>query len=65
MAMLPRLDAERQLKAFEAASIPHMEDRDRSRAFRYWQDLAGGHAEKPKPATAADLAAIGIKVQHV
>lgn len=62
--MLPELQAERQLLAIEAATAPHME----KNAFR---DVVRNHsrvaavAARPRPASDADLAALGIQVEYV
>lgn len=60
--MLPELQAEEQLAAIEAASVPHMTDQARR------QILSRIHAAIPtraKPATPGDLATAGIRVKHV
>jgi len=61
--MLPRLKAERQLAAIEAASFPDMDARARREIlnkYRQALDEAGS-----VPATEAGLAAVGIAVEHV
>lgn len=61
MANLPRLAAERQLDAIEAASVPHLKDPDRKRIVaRLTRRLRN---EKPKTAGEA-LASLPIPVVY-
>lgn len=62
--MLPTLQAERQLRAIEAASVPHMDRDGRADTIRKYTLMLGVDA-KAKPATTADLAAMGITRETV
>lgn len=62
--MLPELRASEQLSAIEAASFPNMgKDGQRDTMRRLTHQV--GRGEKPAKATEADLAHIGIQVEHV
>lgn len=62
--MLPALTAERQLARIEAASVPHMKPHAAREVVRgYVREL--GRSQRSKPATTADLAAMGIRVEEV
>jgi hypothetical protein len=58
--MIPSLQAEEQLTAFEAAASPYWAERDRKDATRRYLRLVGQDA-KPRKATPAVLASMGIK----
>lgn len=63
--MLPTLQAEHQLAAIEAASVPHMnKDSHRQTVARLF-DRLGGRKPKAAPARLDDLAALGIQVEQV
>jgi hypothetical protein len=62
--MLPRLQAERQLAAIEAASFPEMSRNDRREVLRKYQ-RESGRDQKAARATEADLAAMPITVEYV
>lgn len=64
IAALPGLQAERQLEAIQASDAPHIAAGDRRDLFSTLRQRLSLD-EKPEPATAADLAVIGIKVEHV
>jgi hypothetical protein len=59
MAMLPQLQAERQLQAIEAASVPHMTEQARGRLIS--RHVRRARAERPKTAGEA-LATLPIPV---
>jgi len=61
--MLPALSAEQQLSRIEAAAMPHVDDSTRRDVFRPLARQAG--AERARPATSDDLAAIGIRTKEV
>jgi len=63
VAMLPRLQAEEQLAAIEAATIGNCvgEPQDRQRRVRELErEALGGRRRRPAKASNADLAAMGI-----
>lgn len=62
--MLPQLQAEQQLASIEAASMPHMKAQAQRDIIRRHADVANS-GRRPERATARDLAAIGITVEHV
>lgn len=62
--MLPRLEAERQLLAIEAASVAHMDRQAIRDVFRRLQRAQGSEQAPAKPRL-SDLAAIGITVTEV
>lgn len=62
--MLPRLEAEQQLLAIEAASIAHMDKQAIREVFRRLQSVLGREQAPAKPSL-SDLAAIGITVTEV
>lgn len=64
IAALPGLQAERQLESIQAADAPHVSAGDRRDLFSSLRQRLAIDS-KPEPATAADLAVIGIKVEHV
>jgi hypothetical protein len=61
---LPELEAREQLAAIEAASVPHMDARGHRETLSRLLAVLGADV-KPAKATAADLASIGIQVEHV
>jgi hypothetical protein len=61
--MMPTLNAEQQLSRIEAAGVPHMDKQSRDNVFRRLRGALGRSA-RPKPATAADLAMLGIHVEQ-
>jgi hypothetical protein len=61
---LPALRASEQLSAIEAASVPYMDKDGHRDTMRRHLSLVGGDV-KAAPASEAELAAIGIKVEHV
>ena len=64
LQMLPQLEARAQLQAIEASSVPHMTTEGRRSVLRSHQDNLG-ETVKPVAASAADLAGMGIQVEHV
>lgn len=60
--MLPELEAERQLRAIEAASVPHMTPSSRMNILTRWGRR--GRREKPQSA-AEELAKLPIRVIQV
>lgn len=62
-AMLPELQAEEQLAAAEAASVPHMTDQARRQTLSRMQAQLA--PVKARQATDADLRTVGIRVTHV
>ncbi len=62
--MLPELQAERQLLAIEAASVPHMTDKSRTSVIGRWERLSRGAAAHAKSAVEALLQS-GIPVRYV
>ena len=60
---MPKLEAEQQLARIEAAGLPHMDKSSRDNVFRRLRGALGRSA-KPKPATPADLAMLGIRVEQ-
>lgn len=61
--MLPELQAEAQLAAIEAASVPHMTEKAQRDVIRGNQRFL--ESGKPAPATPDQLAAAGIRVTRV
>lgn len=66
--MLPELQAERQLLAIEAASVPHMTQQSRLDVLTRW--ARRGQPKQARPALTKDemhaaLAASGIPIVHV
>jgi hypothetical protein len=64
MAMLPQLQAEQQLAAITAASVPYMKPETSGEILRKLERHLGGDG-KAKPASTADIAALGITVETV
>ena len=61
---LPEHQNRLRLLLAETASFPHLEERARNQALRRWTRMA--HADTPaRPATPADLQALGIAVVMV
>jgi hypothetical protein len=59
---LPALAAEQQLEGVQAASVPHMDKSDRRKIVRDLQKALDDH--RPRKASAADLASLGITVEE-
>lgn len=65
LAMRPRLDAERQLAAVNAAGFPHMKkEADRRRYVKRLERVAEPGRRRARRASKADLAAMGITVEQ-
>lgn len=62
--MLPRLQAERQLRAIEAASVPHMKPEDVSRVMRRHGEQLNPKEQRPRGLHDALMGA-GIQVVEV
>jgi hypothetical protein len=63
--MLPRLDAEHQLQAIEAAAVPHMKPESSKWIFRRLHSLLGRKEKPIRPKSPDDLAAFGIRTTFV
>jgi hypothetical protein len=63
--MLPRLQAERQLAAIEASSFPDIDAKGRRDVLKKYEAALGLERQKPARPTEAELAALGITVEHV
>ena len=65
MERLPARIAEMQLALAGPASLPHMDEAGRRKTLDQWQTQAEGGERKAQPVYGAQLALIGIGVQHV